>query len=597
MTNFNYTKRKSEGLKLGQIVAKDLRKRLKPATLTKSETHRDAAALDLNVEGKSLADDGIEELACGLEDVLQTDQPNCATRLQVLNVSQNNLSVKGLAKLAPSIIAAAPYLEELDLSGNHVSVATSEDCEQWETFLRSFRRCKALLRLNLSGNNLQGNKALELLARVYSDQYAYNITLWDLEAASQKLANGHCDWNGTTNGLSKLSLSDENISPSATLPSMRHSTSNVTIVGLPGVPIIDLSTTSITDQGALFLSYVIDRHRWLRTTLLEHAWGPNDSNIVTQPNGNMSPQALRLLSLVGTRSDGDEEDDDDRSLPDEDLESSPLSKYDLSTGKRDPRRKSSMGLHRRRPSDSISTIEVSSTKSSIHGVQTSTQEIVALRNKIQRNIIENAGVESVALWSTALRYLKYVRRIFVRPEAMVDERRTPVVSRKPSSTHDSEAFPPLPPVPATYASKLTLDTTADGKGTVMSPRTPAMPRVLKIGGRRTETSPQDSAYFESSRSFSVSSHLNTRLPLATRRADDTEQSVIGPLPRKAWELIIAHVADGPCILSHHHREAIMNYGESRRTLATEAEFRGNPDNVQIWRVLEAMSCLDYDTGL
>lgn len=70
--------------------------------------------------------------------------------------------------------------------------------------------------------------------------------------------------------------------------------------------------------------------------------------------------------------------------------------------------------------------------------------------------------------------------------------------------------------------------------------------------------------------------------------------MIGPLPENAWESVIAALADPHNVLSRRQREAVMAWGRDRRTLAVEAEGKGKPDAVQMWKVLDGMGCLAFD---
>src|ERR1700760_1074475 len=60
------------------------------------------------------------------------------------------------------------YIKYIDLSHNLISVHSSQEERDWETFLQSFRRCRAMRRLVLSSNDFSKAAAFEIFARVYS---------------------------------------------------------------------------------------------------------------------------------------------------------------------------------------------------------------------------------------------------------------------------------------------------------------------------------------------------------------------------------------------------------------------------------------------
>ena len=310
------------------------RKRVKPSTSAKTDAHRDCSPLEINLEGKNLTDEGLFEVARGLEDALTFQDGSVQTRLLGLNVSQNALSVKSLSELAPSLEAAAPHLEDLDISGNSVVVETDDDSRHWETFLRSFRRCTAVKKLNLAGSNLSGSKAFEVLARVYSEQYAFNIAAWegsDFTGPIDERPVGE----ELVSSVSVLTIKDNHNGFPPSSPQTKPSFFPFEGYGLPRVRNLDLSNTNMTDHGALFLSYVIDRHRWFQTAVCQHGWGlPQNgvetSMIVSLPNEKMSTLGARLIALVEAVPAILQEE---RSP---DTEHSPLSKYNI-TGKQDAR--------------------------------------------------------------------------------------------------------------------------------------------------------------------------------------------------------------------------------------------------------------------
>lgn len=179
------------------------------------------------------------EVAQGFEDVLVSANGVFHTRLQILNISGNNLTVRGLAALATSLRAASNDLEDLDLSRNSISVVTPGEAIQWAEFLMSLEDCHKLRRLNLAGNNLVGSLPFEILAKTYAVQCRRNASArWHLPSFNH-------EYNSTP------ALDTEFAELAVTQP--EH-------CGLPSINHIILNNTAMTDQGALFLTYILEHH-------------------------------------------------------------------------------------------------------------------------------------------------------------------------------------------------------------------------------------------------------------------------------------------------------------------------------------------------
>lgn len=176
MGRLNYTNRKTEGLKLGQTIAKDLTKRIPPGTGSKSAL-RDPI-VELDVTGKCLGADGFKELAGALIKSLEYDNgQGRVCQLEEICLKTNLLDTTCLPALARIVRLAAQDLRDLDLSDNCFSITSSREADAWEDFVESFAECYMLRRVDLSGNVL-GPKAFEVLARVYSRE-RMSDQLWE----------------------------------------------------------------------------------------------------------------------------------------------------------------------------------------------------------------------------------------------------------------------------------------------------------------------------------------------------------------------------------------------------------------------------------
>lgn len=232
-----------------------------------------------------------------MEDVLGSPNSKACTRLQSLNISNNALTVRSLADLAMSIRLASEDLEDLDLSGNGITIITNDDAHYWEDFLTSLGQCSVLKRIDLGGNSLGGTRSMEVLVRVYLRQFRECQEAWEYieDADGGPDANG----NGFIEPIQAISIGKPNgFAQNQSLPKMPR--------GLPCIPTLVLCTSNLTDSGALFLSYIVATHRWTQHILgrspvyavPQLAINQKGHGIVFLPNEQLSAVGLRLLAYA-----------------------------------------------------------------------------------------------------------------------------------------------------------------------------------------------------------------------------------------------------------------------------------------------------------
>lgn len=287
--------RTSSGPKLGRSIAADLQKRadkkqkealktsarltfkshFPPNRTNKKEKLRDEEPdqdepdaskhdlhkLDLKVPGKSLGDEGFTLLCDGLENALVSCQD---LALIDFNATDNGLTTRSLARLAPIIRQSKFNLQTLDLSWNNFHVTTTAAAQDWECFLSAFHDCMTLRRVDLSNNPFLGPWALEVLARVYNREPPVDplsatgttsmITLPDDEA-SDAAAD---DENGQD--YDTYAEDGEYLPRSANGKTLADTWDLGYRRGLKSLPYLTLTNIGLTDTGALFLSYVIEQH-------------------------------------------------------------------------------------------------------------------------------------------------------------------------------------------------------------------------------------------------------------------------------------------------------------------------------------------------
>ena len=255
--------------------------------------------IDLNLEGKHLTDAGVAEFASTLAEVLTPVNGTAAARLQFLHLKDNDLTAKSLEFLAPCIEAAADELESLDLSSNRIEVNNDSEAASWRRFLQSFRFSKVLRTLDLSQNNLSNFQAFEILYQEYIRQWTTDMNYCNtsLDTTSE---SGEDDLEYR---LGALSVRDTNAQQQVTNGHEKRPSNQKrwTASGLPMIPIISFEDVSITDPGALFLSFVIQRHMWLQQERLGRKWlvskdEADRAMIEITGNVSMAPMGTKMLA-------------------------------------------------------------------------------------------------------------------------------------------------------------------------------------------------------------------------------------------------------------------------------------------------------------
>jgi len=195
----------------------------------------------------------------------------------VLNLARNGLTAKALQSLAEPLKLACADLEDLDLSGNAIGANTREEAGALEAFLDALRYCRKLKKINLSENQLSGSLVLEVFARVYMKQFDQNVTI--IERAGDGVSDVVQDVNDDMQDLAIDNARSQRAEQSSPC-------------GLPSITTIDMSSCSITDAGAVWLSSVIPKHTWAVSAL---APGSAGEGIICWPNERLSPIGTKVL--------------------------------------------------------------------------------------------------------------------------------------------------------------------------------------------------------------------------------------------------------------------------------------------------------------
>ena len=514
--------------------------------------------VELDVSGKLLTDDGLQEVTQALKLSLAYDgEHGKIIKLEELCLRGNQLTAKSLLSLGELITQAVADLKDLDLSENTITISTQEDTDAWEYFLRSFSRCHVLRRIDLSKNDL-GTKAFEVFARVYSQEELLDLEVSDL--SDQDLAS-------YAGSLPALNLRDYSITR-----------------GLRSVPYIVFCDTAMTDTCALHLSYVLANHH-LPARLLPLVppakAGPSAQQIdaynttsrcqgiIYLPNDRLSAAAIKVLELSelartrlvedGSREDGMTEAETASSTPRRASET-PVSPH------------SSGGGHRRR------TISMGGAE--LEGSRYGSTDLDRARSRVQGDTLRDAGPCSNDLWRASLKFLSLARVLLVRGA------QNPVMSQQNTQTAENRSSL------GQRSHQLGAFATKSSAMTPLAPRTTNQTLKIRPPSRRKEPI------------------LPGKLPMASRATPnpriakilsllrDPNQPYRGPyvgqLHEAQWAHIIALAAGAVGVVSSKQQNAILTRAVDRGSLGKEREILGKSDSAQIWKALEGMGCLAYE---
>ena len=237
-----------------------------------------------------MTDAGFAEVARGLEDALQLARKEGKPTIAVLNLSRNDLTCRSLYELAFSIRLAGDDLNELDFSSNAIAVSSREDAHYLATFLDAIGLCRALKIINFNSNNLSGSRFWEVFTKAFTEQFRANDAA--LETLTDTLDTDTSDASDDMPTINSLSIRTTPSAPTSVDPVLG-------LAGLHSISCISLMDTSLTDAGALWLSFCVGRHKWLHDKLKTQQRSPisahSKTGVCWTPNDKLSPIGVKVL--------------------------------------------------------------------------------------------------------------------------------------------------------------------------------------------------------------------------------------------------------------------------------------------------------------
>ncbi|GIJ92258.1 hypothetical protein Asppvi_011235 [Aspergillus pseudoviridinutans] len=598
MGKLNYSARKITGLKAGQVVSKDLKKRITPGVGAK------AAARDPNVEidvsGKELTDEGFAEFIDDLIACMKyrdEEHPEGSAKVVDLHLQGNQLTVVSLRKLSEVIKLSIADLRELDISHNNLAVCTPEEQEIWYDFLDSFKNCFLLKKFDL-GNNPLGPKGIEVLARVYMQS---DLDFLEADADVVVGMNGEGDHegdaiveelenlkiNGKDHEATKKASSKQ--SPKKSKVAQQNGSSHATCAtkklsyaelkryactrGLRSIPFLIISNTNLTSSCAVHLSNMLSMHRSPEQLLafLPSGKGPilpeaaeQCKGIIWLPNDGLGPNECKLLDkaeLVREYKSNDDTANDEISADD-----------DENAAQRKLQKKLDI-------------------------------EHARLAKRVCIEALKNEGVHSNDIWRVALKMMTVSRALLLNDEdraveAPSEEEPSGVEQTDERAEEEEEAMEQSPEyVFDAYELFEPISVGPFHPGAEhFEVNFPSLQQVQQV--QQTNGHDKDVQSRETKESTPPSqparSGKGKEHPISVPRSSRKREWRFG-LPFAFWRQIIADAVGADGILSHQQQVRIMTYAADWNAVSYELTIKGAEDHQQIWKFLETVKCITYSS--
>ena len=528
----------------------------------KGRTENDSASLELDLEHKDQDDACVAEFVPALQDVLRAREGLKPLRLEELSLRNNNLTTRSLKLLAPVLEAARFDIRDVDVSQNKICVTTAEDADAFATFLRAFRGCELVRRLDLSGNDFSGPLAMEVFLRVYCEQAPVDAILLYYETGPGKRDAEYDMLSVSTASLGIPPKTRADGSPGGVGVST-HSLNNFRILkrrrGLRAIPYIILKDVQLDDAGALHLSYVLEQHHWPQYLMAKLKDGSreakrkeeDDANgcfgLVFSENPSLSTYGAKLLDYANSARAG--------------LVGTQMSKSSPQSLWNDPLAVSNPSLRTSRTS--------LNSDNSDRRVSGASSNILSLRKRLQRTTIEKHGVQGVQLWHAAAKVL-YAARVILPPTPTHGSEGDEVeLTLRPAVVNGSTTPSVLG---VTEESGLAAQLTAFPQ----PPKSRADSPLIELGPKCVASTKKPQTLIKIEKSF----ERDPRNPKT--------------FPTWLWEKIFVEFAGGVNVLNDEQVNNIVKYARDRSNIVEEQQTQAKGESHQMWHVLEQLDCFTYE---
>ena len=372
-----------------------------------------------------------------------------------------------------------------------------------------------------------------------------------------------------------------------------------TMRGLRSIPYIVLANTNMNDACALYLSYILTSHLprdELMTRVPKPKAGPplqqlehydlsckDCEGIIYLPNTSLSSAGNKVLKVAEkVRRDTFQDTSHGRSVVQSPLQSTRR----ISDTPTTPHTSKYNGHHR------MSSASKSSDQSS--PIQPPTSEIHQARSRIQGDILRDHGPRANELWNCSLQMLSIARAVLLKPSSLQESH----------SAYLRNHLPERPDALTLSQLNLAVLNMGAGRDAPPSPLSPGQATPIIIPNLHQRRARTDSSAMYSltmtplalAPPNSVASRQDAKSgmkPLPTM--GEYRSQLCGGLSKALWGRILGLVVDPRDVVSESQRQRIVSWGWDRGTLEREREFLGKVQAQQIWRVLEDLECLEYES--
>ncbi|QVM06837.1 hypothetical protein D8B26_001541 [Coccidioides posadasii str. Silveira] len=583
MVKLSYAGRKVQGLKLGQAVARDLRKRIPPGSGARAAARDPTIELDLT--GKLLTDDGLKEIIDALVSCIKfqdENYPNGVIKLTELSLKGNALTTTAIARLAKVVELSKSSLVKLDISDNGISIISKTQRSNWRIFLKSFEECYMLKSIDFSGNKL-GSAGFDGISEVFLKSELYFIVPsparipdenGKLHSVGDKLKSISLNTNG--NDTLRLPAAGEaNCRRGAAEP--KNDELYASTRGLRSVPYLNFAGSGNTTACAF------------------HLWGMSMVHLGAEelleflPTGRsmVPPGAVQHGSGIVY-------------VPNE---FGPLGRSLLATGEQFVRELSRVDddIDSMTLGEDLDRDEVVKAR---HTCKRTQEEMERIKYRAILDVLTTEGVQSVELWNVAFKTMIVARALLLDDgdkQGLTKESNVTDKMDKPGHNDDSRGSPeqalgrcyPQSNSPWTdFAQEF--------------PSLPTSPRKrndgpVKNGITSQSTSKKDNRGFKAG-----SGHLRSRACPCAEMLEMSPQAISRPapgavfkqvgrfgLPMRLWTRIIVEAMDENEVLNPQQQMRIIRYACDWNSVTQELKIKGGTEAEQIRKILNSMDCLSY----
>ena len=369
------------------------------------------------------------------------------------------------------------------------------------------------------------------------------------------------------------------------------------------MPYLVFVNTALNDTSALYLPYLVAVHD-MPLNLLKHvppvkAGLPSQQlesydqivgcrGIIYRPNdciGSAGTKVLELAELVREGSiegmTGELNSNEDKVLVPPITPATPVG-HSRRVSEGPSTQSPQQSENRRRSAVSMSNEDTNHSSETLHAV-----ELHRARSRIQGDSLRDSGPQSNDLWRVALKMLSVARAIVVETKQTRSQQAlAPTKTGEMAFIQSADRLVTKPP------------THRVGVPTPLAPGNPNYSMFPKLPHRKKEAVAPPPLAMTKTPAAKIVAELTPEPPIAsgdTGRGIPYRTLLLGGLDEQTWGRVISLACEGQKVVSPGQELAILRWARDRQSLRREMEALGKAESAQIWKVLEGMGCLAYDS--